>query len=83
MSSWMRIALGVTILALVLLQLVAPQRGTPSNVWLRWLPPIAFVLVAIGIIAPDAAIAPATRYVVFGLALVYSWFRWVAPRRST
>ena len=81
MSSWIRIALGVTAIALVLLGLAQPQRTAPDHVWLRWFPPIVVVLAAIGIIVPDAAIAQAVQPAVFVVAMVYAWF-WLRVRRK-
>lgn len=80
MSSWVRIALGVTAIALVLLGFVMPRRTGATSVWMRWLPVGVVVLAAIGIMAPDAGITQVTQPAVFAAALVYAWF-WLRMRR--
>ena len=81
MPSWLRIALGVSAIALVVLGFVTPRRTGATNPWMRWLPPVVVVLAAIGIMAPDAAIVQVTQPAVFAVALLYAWL-WFRMRRK-
>lgn len=81
MPSWLRIALGVTAIALVVLGLARPRLTGATNVWMRWLPLVVVVLAAIGIRAPDSGMTQVTGPVVLAAALVYPWF-WSRKRRG-